>query len=51
MRRSASLLTRVSLVALVTASGIAQETTAPVLRLDIPHSDNPIGAYRATLGT
>ncbi len=49
MRRSASLLTRVSLVALVTASGIAQETTAPVLRLDIPHSDNPIGAYRATL--
>ncbi|HEY6376088.1 MAG TPA: TolC family protein, partial [Edaphobacter sp.] len=48
MRRSASLLSRVSLVALMTASGIAQETVAPVLRLDIPHSDNPIGAYRAT---
>lgn len=49
MSGSASLLVRVSLVALVTASGIAQETTAPALRLDIPHSDNPIGAYRATL--
>ena len=51
MRRSASLLARVSLVALVTASGVAQEpaATAPALRLDIPHSDNPINAYRATL--
>lgn len=51
MRRSASLLARVSLVALVTASGIAQESTAtaPALRLDIPHSDNPLNTYRATL--
>jgi len=51
VRRSASLLARVSLVALVTASGIAQESTAtaPALRLDIPHSDNPLNTYRATL--
>jgi outer membrane protein TolC len=49
VRASAPLLTRATLVALITVSGIAQETTAPVLRLDIPHSDNPINAYRATL--
>ena len=48
MRRSASFLARASLVALLSTFAIAQETTAPVLRLDIPHSDNPIDTYRAT---
>ena len=48
MRRSAPLLARASLIALLSTSAIAQETTAPVLRLDIPHSDNPIDTYRGT---
>jgi outer membrane protein TolC len=48
VRRSAPLLARASLIALLSTSAIAQETTAPVLRLDIPHSDNPIDTYRGT---
>ena len=47
MRRSASLFGR-SLLALASASALAQNATAPALRLDIPHSSNPLRPYRAT---
>ena len=52
MRRPASLVGCVSLLALAGASGFAQDAptpAAPALRLDIPHSYNPINTYRATL--
>src|SRR5216683_3902387 len=47
VRRSASLFGR-SLLALASASALAQNATAPALRLDIPHSNNPLRPYRAT---
>jgi outer membrane protein TolC len=43
----------IGLFALASVSGFAQDASAPaltpVLRLDIPHSNNPINTYRATL--
>src|SRR6266702_25613 len=47
VRRSASLFGR-SLLALASASALAQNTATPALRLDIPHSNNPLRPYRAT---
>ncbi len=52
MRRPASIVGYISLLALAGASGFAQDAPAPAtpaLRLDIPHSDNPLNTYRATL--
>jgi outer membrane protein TolC len=52
VRRPASIVGCISLLALAGASGFAQEApapAAPALRLDIPHSDNPLNTYRATL--
>src|SRR5260370_39666502 len=47
VRRSASLFGR-GLLALASASALAQNTAPPALRLDIPHSNNPLRPYRAT---
>jgi outer membrane protein TolC len=52
VRRPASLVGCISLLALAGVSGFAQDAptpAAPALRLDIPHSNNPINTYRATL--
>jgi outer membrane protein TolC len=38
-----------SLLALAGSSALAQSAAVPTLRLDIPHSDNPLRTYRATL--
>jgi outer membrane protein TolC len=53
VRRPGSLVGCIGLFALAGVSGFAQDASAPpptpVLRLDIPHSNNPINTYRATL--
>ncbi|HMH11571.1 MAG TPA: TolC family protein [Edaphobacter sp.] len=52
MIRPASLVGCISLIVLAGASGFAQQDApapTPTLRLDIPHSSNPINTYRATL--
>lgn len=46
--RNASLLRCASALALTSAGLLAQTTSAPTLRLDIPHSNNPFKAYTAT---
>ncbi len=48
MRRSASLFSRIALLALTGTLASAQSAVTPALRLDIPHSSNPLGPYRAT---
>jgi len=49
MKRSARFL-RYAAIAMFTATSVlAQDAPVPALRLDIPHSDNPFDAYRATL--
>jgi len=49
MKRSARFL-RYATIAMFTATSVlAQDAPVPALRLDIPHSDNPFDAYRATL--
>lgn len=49
MKISASLL-GYACVAIFAATALqAQDAPVPALRLDIPHSDNPLNAYRATL--
>ena len=49
MSIAASLFGRMSLLALAGSSALAQSAAVPALRLDIPHSDNPLRTYRATL--
>jgi outer membrane protein TolC len=53
VRRPSSLVGCIGLFALAGVSGFAQDASAPTptpaLRLDIPHSSNPINTYRATL--
>lgn len=49
MRIPLSLLAYACVAILVTAGLQAQDAPVPALRLDIPHSDNPFNAYRATL--
>jgi outer membrane protein TolC len=52
VRRTASFVGCISLLVLTGASGSAQDApapAAPALRLDIPHSNNPINTFRATL--
>ncbi len=46
--RTASLLRCAAGFWLMSAAGLAQTSSTPVLRLDIPHSSNPFHAYRAT---
>lgn len=48
MMWSARLLRFLMLLAFASLSGLAQNAPAPVLRLDVPHSFNPINAYRTT---
>ena len=48
MRRSASLFGCMSLL-VAGAPTLAQNAAVPALRLDIPHSNNPLMTYRATL--
>ncbi len=47
--RKDSLLRRMGAVALMQTALFAQAQQQSALRLDIPHSDNPFNAYRATL--
>jgi outer membrane protein TolC len=49
LKRFVFLFGCVSLFALAGTPILAQNTPAPALRLDIPHSHNPVMAYRATL--
>jgi outer membrane protein TolC len=49
VRRSASLFGCMSLLVLASAPMLAQNAAVPALRLDIPHSNNPLMTYRATL--
>lgn len=60
MRRKTSLLQCISVVLLMEIPALAQvqqqavtqsqpEPPQPALRLDVPHSDNPLNAYRASL--
>jgi len=49
VRRSVSLFGCMSLLVLAGAPVSAQNTAVPALRLDIPHSNNPLMTYRATL--
>ena len=49
MRRSVSLFGCMSLLVLAGAPILAQNAAVPALRLDIPHSKNPLMTYRATL--
>lgn len=46
--RYTSLLRHLCGFGLIAVPMFAQTSTAPVLRLDIPHSSNPFNAYRAT---
>jgi len=49
VRRSVSLFGCMSLLVLAGAPILAQNAAVPALRLDIPHSKNPLMTYRATL--
>jgi outer membrane protein TolC len=49
VKRSTSLLGYAGIALLVTSSVLAQDAPTPALRLDIPHSHNPLNTYRATL--
>lgn len=49
MKKYVFFLGCVGLAMLASASALAQNTSAPALRLDIPHSYNPFDAYRPTL--
>jgi outer membrane protein TolC len=49
VKRQARLLGYFAAVIFAAATLQAQDAPVPVLRLDIPHSDNPFNAYRATL--
>lgn len=49
MKRAASILGSLVIAMLAATSLLAQNASAPTLRLDIPHSDNPFNAYRATI--
>ena len=49
MKISASFLAYTCIAIFAAATLQAQDAPVPALRLDIPHSDNPFNAYRATL--
>ena len=49
MKRQARLLGYFATVIFAATALLAQNAPVPALRLDIPHSDNPFNAYRATL--
>ncbi|MEO8737443.1 MAG: TolC family protein [Edaphobacter sp.] len=49
MRKSVLFLWYVCIAIFAATSVLAQDAPVPALRLDIPHSDNPLNAYRATL--
>lgn len=49
MKRQARLLGYFGAVIFTATALLAQDAPIPALRLDIPHSDNPFNAYRATL--
>src|SRR5665213_189269 len=46
---SASLLGFACVAIFAATALLAQDAPVPALRLDIPHSDNPFNAYRATM--
>jgi outer membrane protein TolC len=49
VKRQALLLGYFGAVIFAAIALLAQDAPVPALRLDIPHSDNPFNAYRATL--
>jgi outer membrane protein TolC len=49
VKKSASLLSCVGLLVVTVGSVLGQDAPQAALRLDIPHSYNPINTYRATL--